>query len=137
MADSLDTIKVYNDFNQHFTEDLLEQAIGKIKNVDLTGDEVDCYQLGFRNPVQDKNIVLSGNLHMYQHDAEKMINNMGGQLDKNVENTTNYLIMGDHDFCRKDNDDLNRARLLIKDGAKIKRLSESFFLSMLDDWARS
>lgn len=137
LADSLDTIKVYNDFNQHFTEDLLEQAIGKIKNVDLTGDEVDCYQLGFRNPVQDKNIVLSGNLYMYQHDAEKMINNMGGQLDQNVENTTNYLIMGDHDFFRKDNDDLNRARLLIKDGAKIKRLSESFFLSMLDDWARS
>ena len=66
-----------------------------------------------------------------------MINNMGGQLDQNVEKTTNYLIMGDHDFFRKNNEDLNRAHLLIKDGAKIKRLSESFFLSMLDDWARS
>jgi len=45
--------------------------------------------------------------------------------------------MGDHDFFRKDNEDLNTARDLIKNGAKIKRLSESFFLGMLDDWARS
>lgn len=137
LADSLDTIKVYNYFNQYFTDQLLEKAISKIKNIDLTGDDVDYYQLGFRNPVQDKRIVLSGNFHMNEQDANKMINNMGGQLEQAVENSTNYLIMGDHDFFRKDNENLNKARLLIKDGAKIKRLSESFFLSMLDDWARS
>lgn len=137
LADSLDTIKVYDDFNQHFTEDLLEQARGKIKNVDLTGDDVDYLQLGFRNPVQDKKIVLSGHIHMNEADAGKMIVNMGGQAENEVLANTNYLIMGDHDFFRRDNEDLEKARKLIKDGAKIKRLSESFFLGMLDDWARS
>ena len=137
LADSLDTIKVYNDFNKHFTEELLETARSRIKNFDLTGDELDYYQLGFRNPVQNKDIVLSGHIHMDQNEANKMIGNMGGTVDDGVLATTNYLIMGDHDFFRKDNEDLNTARDLIKNGAKIKRLSESFFLGMLDDWARS
>lgn len=137
LADSLDTIKVYNDFNQHFTEDLLEKARGKIKNVDLTGDDVDYTQLGFRNPIQNKRIVLSGHFHLNEADASKMITNMGGQSDNNVMANTNYLIMGDHDFFRHDNENLEKARALIKDGAKIKWLSESFFLGMLDDWARS
>ena len=70
-------------------------------------------------------------------DGDKMIGNMGGKVEDKVNPMTNYLIMGDHDFFRKDNEDLNTARDLIKDGAKIKRLSESFFLGMLDDWARS
>ena len=137
LADSLDTIKVYNDFSEHFTDELLENARNKIKNVDLTGDEVDYYQLGYRNPVQNKKIVLSGHIHMDDEDAGKMIENMGGKNVDKVDPMTNYLIMGDHDFFRKDNEDLNTARDLIKNGSKIKRLSESFFLGMLDDWARS
>ena len=137
LADSLDTIKVYNDFSAHFTDDLLEATRNKIKNVDLTSDDVDYIDLGFRNPVQNKNIVLSGHIHMDEQDADKMIGNMGGKAEDKVNPMTNYLIMGDYDFFRKDNEDLNTARDLIKDGAKIKRLSESFFLGMLDDWARS
>lgn len=137
LADSLDTIKVYNDFSAHFTDDLLEATRNKIKNVDLTSDDVDYIDLGFRNPVQNKNIVLSGHIHMDEQDADKMIGNMGGKAEDKVNPMTNYLIMGDYDFFRKDNEDLSTARDLIKDGAKIKRLSESFFLGMLDDWARS
>ncbi|MBN3489205.1 exonuclease domain-containing protein [Lactobacillus acidophilus] len=137
LADSLDTIKVYNDFSEHFTDELLENARNEIKNVDLTGDEVDYYQLGYRNPVQNKKIVLSGHIHMDNEDAGKMIENMGGKNVDKVDPMTNYLIMGDHDFFRKDNEDLNTARDFIKNGSKIKRLSESFFLGMLDDWARS
>ncbi len=74
---------------------------------------------------------------MNADEAKKMVSNLGGENQKEVTPYTNYLIMGDHDFFRKDNSDLNKARDLIKTGAKIKRLSESFFLSMLDDWARS
>lgn len=136
LADSLDTIKVYNDFSEHYTEQLLEKARGTIKNVDLLGAELDYDQLGWHNPVQNKKIVLSGHLHMNPQEADKMIQNMAGQTFDQVDSTINYLIMGDHDFFRKDNEDLNTARRLIKDGAPIKRLSESFFLSMLDDWAR-
>ena len=90
-----------------------------------------------RNPIRNKNIVFSGHIHMDVDKAHQMIDNMAGQNQDSVDSATNYLIMGDHDFFRRDNEDLNRARQLIKNGSRIKRLSESFFLSMLDDWARN
>lgn len=137
LDDSLDTKKVYDDFRDNFTPELLGKAKSKIKNFDLTDDSLDLYQIGYRNPVRDKKIVLTGNLKLNQDDAQKMIANMNGEVQNEPQFNTNYLIMGDHDFFRKDNNELNQARELIKNGAKIKRLSESFFLGMLDDWARS
>lgn len=137
LDDSIDTKKVYDDFKANFTDEMLQQVQNKIKNVDLTSNDVDITQLGFRNPVNAKNIVLTGNLQMNQKDGAKMITNLGGNLQDSPLLNTNYLIMGDHDFFKKDNQELNEARSLIKNGAKIKRLSETFFVNMLDDWARS
>lgn len=137
LDDSIDTKKVYDDFRKNFTDDLLASAQSRVKNLDLTADQLEAWQLGFRNPVNNKNISFSGHIHMNENDAAKMIANMGGDYQDNVEATTNYLIMGDHDFFKRDNPDWNEAKNLNKNGAEIKRLSESFFLNMLDNWARS
>lgn len=137
LADSLDTIKVYDDLRQHFTPELLKKAQAQIKNIDLTADEVDYYQLGFRNPIDSKKIVLAGHLHMNQTDAAKMIQNMGGQVENNVLGDTNYLIVGDHDFFNRQMPALKTARALMREGADIRTWSESFFLNSLDNWARS
>ncbi|WP_251717676.1 exonuclease domain-containing protein [Lactobacillus agrestimuris] len=137
LDDSIDTKKVYDDFRQNFTDDLLTRAQNKVKNLDLTSGELESWQLGFRNPVNMKNISFTGRIQMDETDAGKMINNMGGQYQSDVEADTNYLIMGDRDFFKRDNPDWNKAQDLNKNGAQIKRLSESFFLNMLDDWARS
>ncbi|RVU70145.1 MULTISPECIES: exonuclease domain-containing protein [Lactobacillus] len=137
LDDSIDTKKVYDDFRQHFTPELLAKAQSKVKNLDLTAEKLNPWELSFYNPISNKQIVLSGNLHLDQTDAAKMIQNMGGKVADRVSAETNYLVMGDHDFFRRDNADLELARQLIKQGAKISRLSETFFLNMLDDWARS
>ena len=137
LDDSIDTKKVYDDFRQNFTDDLLTRAQNKVKNLDLTSGELESWQLGFRNPVNMKNISFTVRIQMDETDAGKMINNMGGQYKSDVEADTNYLIMGDRDFFKRDNPDWNKAQDLNKNGAQIKRLSESFFLNMLDDWARS
>jgi len=137
LDDSIDTKKVYDDFRENFTDDLLEKMREQIKNVDLVNEKLTPQQLGMRNPIRNKNIVFSGHIHMDVDEAHQMIDNMAGQNQDSVDSATNYLIMGDHDFFRRDNEDLNRARQLIKNGSRIKRLSESFFLSMLDDWARN
>ncbi len=137
LADSLDTIKVYDDLRQHFTPDLLKKAQAQIKNIDLTADEVDYYQLGFRNPVDNKKIVLSGHIHMNKDDADKMIQNMGGQVQDSVLSDTNYLIVGDHDFFNCQMPELKTARALARSGADVRTWSESFFLNTLDGWARS
>lgn len=137
LDDSIDTKKVYDDFRENFTPELLENAKNKIKNLNLTEGELNPWELGFRNPVNNKKVVLNGHIHMDQDDAEKMIDNMGGQAQDDLTAATNYLIMGDHDFFNRNNEALTKASELNKEGGQIKRLSESFFLSMLDDWARS
>ncbi len=137
LADSLDTIKVYNDLRTHFTPALLKKAQSKIKNIDLTADEVDYWQLGFKNPVDNKKIVLAGHLHMNPEEAGKMIQNMGGQVEKSVLSDTNLLVVGDHDFFHRNLPALQTERELAKEGTGVKAWSESFFLNRLDEWARS
>lgn len=137
LDDSIDTKKVYDDFREHFTPELLQKAQSKIKNFSLTNEKLQPWQIGFRNPVNHKNILLSDHVKMEKDDASKMINNLGGQALGRLTQDTNYLIVGDHDFFHRDNPDLLQANALNKQGAKIHRLTESFFLNMLDDWARS
>lgn len=137
LDDSLDTKKVYDYFKENFADEMLTTAKSKVKNFDLVNDKLQAWDLGFRNPLNLKKVVLSGNPHFDIIEMKQVINNMNGQIQDEVNSDTNYLIMGDHDFFRHDNEDLEAARQYIKNGAKIKRLSESFFLSMLDDWARS
>lgn len=137
LDDSLDTKKVYDDFRAHFTPELLQKAQSKIKNYSLTADKLAPWQIGFRNPVNNKKIVLSDHIHMDQNDGMTMIDNLGGEAQGRIASDTNYLIVGDHDFFHRDNPDLKQARELNQNGAKIKQLSESFFLNMLDNWARS
>lgn len=132
LADSLDTIKVYQDFQEHFTPELLQKAEASLKNMDLTADD----SIFLRNPMLNKKVILAGNLHMDTNQSAKMIENLGGTVVDEVTPAINYLIMGDHDFFSKSNPTLNQARALIKDGARIKRLSESFYLNMMADWAR-
>lgn len=136
LDDSIATKTVYDHLRQKFTPALLKKAQKEIKNIDLTRTRVDG-KWRRRDPVWTKKIVLTGHLHMDQAQGQEMIKNMGGQLQRQVQSSTNYLIMGDHDFFSHQNPELNRARALIKKGQKISRLSESFFLNMLDSWARS
>lgn len=137
LDDSIDTKKVYDDFRDHFTPDLLLKAQSKIKNFSLTENALQPWQIGFRNPVNGKKIVLSDHLHFDQNDGMKMIDNLGGEAQGRIEPATNYVIVGDHDFFNRNNSDLKIARELNAQGAEIKTLSESFFLNMLDNWARS
>lgn len=136
LQDSIDTKNVYDTFRQFFTPDLLTKAQSQVKNIDLTSSNLTESQI-LRNPLKNKNMVLSGHLHLDITDAQRMIDNLGGQVQENVSEKTNMLVMGDHDFFRHDNEDLETARSLIKNGAKIRRWSESFFLNSLDTWARS
>ncbi|MDF7638346.1 exonuclease domain-containing protein [Lactobacillus sp. ESL0791] len=136
LADSLDTKKVYDDFRDNFTPALLEQAQAHVKNIDLLEKELAPLQYGFHNPVKNKRVLFTGNLAMDKAEAATMVSNLGGQVDQAVTPQTDYVISGDHDFFDKKNEDLKVVRDLSKQGAKIRSWSESFFLNMLDDWAR-
>ena len=74
---------------------------------------------------------------MDNDEAALMVNNMGGQAQTIVTPETNYLIIDDDHFFSKNNEAWQKAQEYNKNGSKIKRLSESYFLNMLDEWARS
>ena len=137
LADSLDTKKVYDDFHEHFTPELLQEAQGKLKNIDLLQDELEVWELGFRNPVNNKNIAFAPEIEMNSAEAAQMVNNMNGVAQTGVKADTDYLIMNDDGFFSKSNPETLKAKEFNHAGSKIKRLSESYFLNMLDEWARS
>ncbi|MCX0291949.1 exonuclease domain-containing protein [Lactobacillus kullabergensis] len=137
LADSLDTKKVYDDFREHFTPELLQEAQGKLKNIDLLQDELEVWELGFRNPVNNKKIAFAPEIEMNSAEAAQMVNNMNGVAQTGVKADTDYLIMSDDGFFSKNNPETLKAKEYNHAGSKIKRLSESYFLNMLDEWARS
>ena len=137
LADSLDTKKVYDDFRQHFTPELLQEAQGKLKNIDLLQDELEVWELGFRNPVNNKKIAFAPEVEINGTEAAQMVNNMNGVAQAGVKADTDYLIMSDNGFFSKSNPETLKAKEFNHAGSKIKRLSESYFLNMLDEWARS
>lgn len=137
LDDSIDTKKVYDDFKKYMNSEMLAKAQDKIKNYDLVNDELNPWEVGFRNPVTNKKIVLNGNLKMKMDEAQKMVANLGGQNQAAVTPETDLLVVGDHDFFKQENAALTQANLYNRQGAKIRRWSESFFLAALDEWARS
>ena len=137
LADSLDTKKVYDDFRQHFTPELLQEAQGKLKNIDLLQDELEVWELGFRNPINNKKIAFAPEVEINGTEAAQMVNNMNGVAQTGVKADTDYLIMSDNGFFSKSNPETLKAKEFNHAGSKIKRLSESYFLNMLDEWARS
>lgn len=137
LDDSIDTKKVYDDFRNNFTADLLHKAQGKIKNIDLLENELEAWELGFRNPVNNKIVVFAEGINMDNAEAALMVNNMGGKAQTKVTADADYLIMADSDFFNQNNENWQKAQEFNKTGSKIKRLSESYFLNMLDEWARN
>lgn len=137
LDDSIDTKKVYDDFRANFTDELLAKAQGKIKNMDLLAVELKAWELGYRNPVNNKKVAFVDGINMDNAEAALMVNNMNGQAQTIVTPDTNFLIIDDDSFFDKNNEAIQQAREYNKSGSKIKRLSESYFLNMLDEWARN
>ena len=139
LDDCLDTKKVYDNLRENFTQTHMLRAHESVKSLDLTNEWPDIVKQTtvFRSPFKNKNIVLTGDMVLDTHELENAIKNLGGFVQEHVDDYTNYVFMGDDDFFRTDLVELNRAKALKKKGQKINTWSEKFFLSVLDDWARS
>lgn len=137
LDDSIDTKKVYDDFRANFTAELLLKAQNKVKNLDLLEAELEAWELGVRNPVNNKKIAFVDEIGMDNAEASLMVNNMGGKAQEIVAPDTDYLIIDDAKFFSKSNAAWQQAQEFNQRGCKIKCLSESYFLNMLDEWARN
>lgn len=139
LDDCLDTKKVFDEFHKLFKQDHMLRAQEMVKTLDLSNEwpAIVKQTQSFRSPFKNKAVVLTGEMQLNQNELGNAIKNLGGIVQENVDQDTDYVLTGDHDFFRTDLVELNKAKELKKHGQKIRTWSEKFFLNVLDDWARS
>ena len=103
------------------------------KDITATTDNFDTI-----HPLYGKRCVFTGTLEkMQRKDAMQLVVNLGGKCGDNVTAKTNYLILGNNDFCSLIKDGKSnkqkKAEALILKGKDIQILSENVFYDMVLD----
>lgn len=88
------------------------------------------------NPLYGKTVCFTGTLEkMVRRDAMQLVVNLGGSCSDNVNKYTNYLVIGNNDFCASIKDGKSnkqkKAEALILKGSDLEILSESTFYDMV------
>lgn len=102
-----------------------------IKNIVPTSDEIDEENFFF-----ERHCVFTGVLEkMLRKDAMQLVVNVGGILDNSVTKQTNYLILGNNDYCKAIKDGKSskhkKAEKLKIEGQDIEIIDESTFFSLI------
>lgn len=90
------------------------------------------------NPFFEKYVVFTGTLSsMPRKEAQIKVLEIGGKCSGGINNSTNFLIIGDQDYNRYGegfkSSKLKKAEKLLKEGNEIELLSESQFIEMINN----
>lgn len=90
------------------------------------------------SPLYEKHCTITGKLERFKRaDAWQIIADLGGISDKSVTKETNFLVLGNNDYCRLIKDGKSskhkRAEQLKLDGQDIEILPETVFYDMIGD----
>ena len=93
------------------------------------------------NPLYDKVCVFTGALEkMTRKEAMQIVSNLGGINGDSVTKKTNYLILGNNDYCSTITDGKSskqkKAEKLILSGQDLTILSENVFYEMIDNYVK-
>lgn len=104
-----------------------------LKNITATTDNFDT-----SHPFYNKYCVFTGKLDkMIREDAARIVANLGGINENNITKKTNFLILGNNDYCSTIKDGKStkhkKAEKYILEGADLKIITENVFYDMLDD----
>lgn len=108
------------------------QLLAKSISTDITDFDED-------NPFFEKECVFTGTLERFMRkDAMQIIADLGGKNRDNVTKDTNYLILGNNDYCKiikngKSNKQKKAESLKLK-GQDIEIISENVFYDMIDNY---
>jgi DNA polymerase-3 subunit epsilon len=104
-----------------------------LKNITATTDNFDT-----SHPFYNKCCVFTGKLDkMIREDAARIVANLGGINENNITKKTNFLILGNNDYCSTIKDGKStkhkKAEKYILEGSDLKIITENVFYDMLDD----
>ena len=107
------------------------------KSIDITAITTDKKDFDISHPFYGKLCVFTGALEkMKRVDAMQLVVNVGGSVADNITNKTNYLILGNNDFCKSIKDGKSnkqkKAESLKLSGHDIEIISEYTFYEMIE-----
>lgn len=138
LSDAEITLNVYIKLKNEFNNFDFEKYTSKnytLKAHDIVTDKQD---FDITNPLYDKRIVFTGTLEkMARKEAMQIVANLGGINQDNVNKETNYLVLGNNDYCKnikngKSNKQKKAEQLKIK-GQDIEIISENVFYDMIEE----
>lgn len=109
----------------------------KHRNLDLRTIKSDNIDFDSTNPFFEKHCVFTGTLdRLSRKDAAQLVVDLGGIADNGITKQTNFLILGNNDYCKSIKDGKStkqkKAEEYILKGYDIEILSEQVFYEMLD-----
>lgn len=122
-------IELYNDYEAFAASFTYHQT--SAKEIVATTDSFDV-----NHPLYGKVCVFTGTLEkMVRKDAMQLVVNLGGTCADNITTKTNFLILGNNDFCKSIKDGKSgkqkKAEALMLKGNDIEILSENVFYDMV------
>ena len=151
LFDCIQTNKLYQHFLEGVTEEewiaLREAKKAKRKrysfhNLDLKSIHATVAQedIDKTNPFYGKNVAFTGSLERFERkDAAQIVINLGGVPQASVTKKTDFLVLGNNDYCKTIKDPSHKsskqlkAEKMIEDGCGIQILPEDVFYEMLEE----
>ncbi len=114
------------------------QALFKYQYVDLTKLKAENKDFDETHPLYNKVCVFTGKLEKYTREqAAQMVVNLGGLCENNVTKKTNFLILGNNDYCSAIKDGKSnkqkKAEAYKLKGQDIEIIPESVFYDMFEN----
>ena len=136
IGDCVATNKLYQQMKLH-SEDMnidIEVIRKPLRAKDISTSKKD---FETTHPLHDRICVFTGTLdHMTRKDAMQMVVDVGGMCEDNVTKRTNYLVLGDYNYCTQikgnKSNKLKKAERMILNGHDITIISENVFYDIIE-----
>ena len=137
LSDAIMTWQCYERIKSHIEVNSIDISLFSI-HIGLKAKDI-CSTISEHNengPLHERVCVFTGTLErMARKDAMQLVVNLGGICGDNVTAKTNYLILGNNDYCSTIKDGKSnkqkKAEQLILSGADVSIISEDVFYDMI------
>ena len=143
MSDCLCTKELYDCIKEKMKndglkiDDIFAKRNYSSKNIDIHAIKPDNIEIDEDNFFYNKHCVFTGKLEkMIRKDAMQLVVNVGGILDNSVTKKTNYLILGNNDYCSSIKDGKSskhkKAEKYKLEGQNIEIIDEDTFYNLFN-----
>lgn len=137
LTDCFTTYSCFEKLREYVFSNEIDLSAYTPKGIDLRKLTTDKTDFDINNPFYDRVFVFTGKLdNMERSKAAQIVIDFGGHCENNVTVKTNYLVLGNNDYCKAIKDGksnkLKKAESLILKGQDLKIIPEDIFLGFVN-----